>query len=96
MNYADRDLEDYRITNMQRWGYPTCPKEEELEVRDAPIGKMIEWIASLVDGNEYDRQIAKDFITEVWVSSKDDTVGGLAMDICEEYEDKFLDWWEEN
>lgn len=96
MNYADRDLEDYRIKNTQMWGYPERPEEVQVDVREAPIGKMIEWIASLVDGDKYDRQIAKDFITEVWVSSKDDTVGGLAMDICEEYESEFLKWWEEN
>lgn len=95
MNYADRDMEDYRIKNMERLGYPERPEETEVDVREAPIGKMIEWIASLVDGDKYDKQIAKDFITEAWVSGGE-CIGGLAMDICAEYEEEFAKWLEEN
>lgn len=93
MNYADRDLEDYRITNMQRWGYPFCP-DEHIDIQDISIDEMIKWIISLVDGNEYDRKLVAEFIRDAY--SESDCIGGIAMDLAYENEEKFMDWYEEN
>lgn len=88
-----RDLQHPDITNAELWGYPQCP-DERVDIQDVSIDSMIEWIISLVDGNEHDRKLVKDFIRDAYCES--DCIGGTAMDLAYEYEDKFMVWYERN